>query len=73
MIDFMRKIDNLSFVEAVERLADRVGIQLRYTDDAAARDPSPVHECAWRRRSGWRRSSSPSSWAALTPSRPGSS
>ncbi|HSU37517.1 MAG TPA: DNA primase [Propionibacteriaceae bacterium] len=36
-IDFMRKIDNLSFVEAVERLADRVGVQLRYTDDGGAR------------------------------------
>ena len=33
VIDFMRKIDNLSFTEAVERLADRVGVQLRYTDD----------------------------------------
>jgi DNA primase len=40
VIDFMRKIDNLTFVEAVERLADRVGIQLRYTDDAGAR-PEP--------------------------------
>jgi DNA primase len=40
VIDFMCKIDNLSFVEAVERLADRVGIQLRYTDDAGAR-PEP--------------------------------
>ena len=37
VIDFVRKIDNLSFVEAVERLADRVGIQLRYTDDAGPR------------------------------------
>ena len=37
VIDFMRRIDNLSFVEAVERLADRVGIQLRYTDDAGPR------------------------------------
>jgi DNA primase len=37
VIDFMRKIDNLTFVEAVERLADRVGIQLRYTDDTGAR------------------------------------
>ena len=36
----MRKIDNLSFIEAVERLADRVGIQLRYTDDGGAR-PEP--------------------------------
>ena len=40
VIDFMRKIDNLSFAEAVERLADRVGIQLRYTDDTGAR-PEP--------------------------------
>ena len=40
VIDFMRKIDNLTFVEAVERLADRVGIQLRYTDDAGPR-PEP--------------------------------
>ena len=40
VIDFMRKIDNLTFVEAVERLADRVGIQLRYTDDAGVR-PEP--------------------------------
>jgi DNA primase len=37
VIDFMRKIDNLSFVEAVERLADRVGIQLRYSDDSGPR------------------------------------
>ena len=40
VIDFMCKIDNLSFVEAVERLADRVGIQLRYTDDTGPR-PEP--------------------------------
>jgi DNA primase len=32
-IDFLQKIDNLSFHEAVERLADRAGIQLRYADD----------------------------------------
>jgi DNA primase len=37
VIDFVQKIDNLSFVEAVERLADRVGVQLRYTDDAGPR------------------------------------
>jgi DNA primase len=37
VIDFLQKIDNLSFVEAVERLADRVGIQLRYTDDGGVR------------------------------------
>ena len=36
VIDFLMKIENLSFTEAVERLADRVGIQLRYTDDGQA-------------------------------------
>ena len=39
-ITFMQKIDNLSFAEAVERLADRVGIQLRYTEDSGPR-PEP--------------------------------
>ena len=40
VIEFMRKIDNLTFVEAVERLADRVGIQLRYSDDGGF-NPEP--------------------------------
>ena len=40
VITFLQKIDNLSFAEAVERLADRVGVQLRYTDDGGAR-PEP--------------------------------
>ncbi len=40
VISFMQKVDNLSFVEAVQRLADRVGIQLRFTDDGASR-PEP--------------------------------
>ncbi|HEX2296986.1 MAG TPA: DNA primase, partial [Pseudonocardiaceae bacterium] len=31
VVDFIMKIDHLGFVEAVERLADRVGIQLTYT------------------------------------------
>ncbi|HEU0127876.1 MAG TPA: DNA primase, partial [Pseudonocardiaceae bacterium] len=31
VIDFVMKIDHLGFVEAVERLADRVGIKLTYT------------------------------------------
>jgi DNA primase len=35
VISFVQKIDNLSFTETVERLADRVGIQLRYTDGGA--------------------------------------
>ncbi|AXE39027.1 DNA primase [Acidipropionibacterium virtanenii] len=32
-ITFVEKIDNLSFVEAVQRLADKVGVQLRIVDD----------------------------------------
>lgn len=32
-ISFVQKIDNLTFVEAVQRLADRVGVQLRVSDD----------------------------------------
>ncbi len=40
VFDFLQKIENLSFTEAVERLADRVGIQLRYTDDGGPR-PEP--------------------------------
>ncbi|HYP44578.1 MAG TPA: DNA primase [Propionibacteriaceae bacterium] len=40
VIDFLRRIDNLSFAESIERLADRVGIQLRYTDDSGPR-PEP--------------------------------
>ncbi len=37
VITFLQKIENLSFQEAVERLADRVGIQLRYTDGGGVR------------------------------------
>ncbi|MGD7707260.1 DNA primase [Microlunatus sp. Y2014] len=32
VITFVQKVDNLSFAEAVQRLADKVGVQLRYTD-----------------------------------------
>ncbi|GAB3740377.1 DNA primase [Microlunatus parietis] len=39
VISFVQKIDNLTFVEAIERLADRVGIQLRYSDDGGTRTP----------------------------------
>jgi DNA primase len=34
VIDFLMKIDGLAFAEAVERLADKYGIQLRYTEGA---------------------------------------
>jgi DNA primase len=32
VISFLQKIDGLSFAEAVERLADKYGVQLRYTE-----------------------------------------
>jgi DNA primase len=34
VIDFVQKIDHLQFTEAVERLAARIGFQLRYEDGA---------------------------------------
>ena len=39
VITFLEKIDNLSFTEAVERLADRVGIQLRYAEEGSRGEP----------------------------------
>lgn len=39
-IAFLQKIENLSFAEAVQQLADRTGIQLRYTDDGGPRLPA---------------------------------
>ena len=41
VITFQQKVDNLSFAEAVERLADRVGVQLRYTEDGGGGRPEP--------------------------------
>src|SRR6478735_6387911 len=39
-ISFVREVEHLDFVEAVERLAARAGITLRYDDGAAAKDRS---------------------------------
>ncbi|MGE0819313.1 MAG: DNA primase [Candidatus Nanopelagicales bacterium] len=36
VIGFLRKIDHLSFTEAVEKLAGRYGVTLRYTEGSAA-------------------------------------
>src|SRR3954468_10565547 len=38
VISFLRELEHLSFVEAVERLASRVGIALRYDDGTDGRD-----------------------------------
>jgi DNA primase len=37
VISFVMKIDGTSFAETVERLADKYGVQLRYTEDGGAR------------------------------------
>ncbi|TDE89992.1 DNA primase [Occultella glacieicola] len=39
VISFVQKIDHLTFTEAVEHLAGRVGLQLRYEDDGGANRP----------------------------------
>ena len=39
-ISFVREVEHLDFVEAVERLATRAGITLRYDDKAVAKDRS---------------------------------
>ena len=41
VINFVQKINNLSFTEAVEYLADRAGVQLRYTDGGGRDRPEP--------------------------------
>jgi DNA primase len=46
VIDFVRKIDSLGFVEAVERLAQRAGIELRYEQGGNV----PGREQSQRRR-----------------------
>jgi DNA primase len=38
VIKFVREVDHLDFVEAVERLASRAGVQLRYDDAAEGKD-----------------------------------
>lgn len=46
VISFVQKINNMGFTEAVEFLADRCGVQLRYTDG----DGGPRHEPGLRLR-----------------------
>ena len=42
---FLMKIDGLSFTEAVERLADKCGVQLRY-EEGDGRDERPTRPAA---------------------------
>lgn len=41
VISFIQRIHGIGFVEAVEHLADRVGIQLRYEEGSGPRDEKP--------------------------------
>jgi len=41
VISFVQKIDHLSFVEAVERLAGKCGVELRYEDGGGPREEAP--------------------------------
>lgn len=46
VIKFVRELEQLSFVEAIEKLAARAGIELRYTEGGAA----PGHQASQRTR-----------------------
>ena len=41
VIGFVQKINNVGFAEAVEYLADRIGLHLRYSDDSGGNRPEP--------------------------------
>ncbi|SDU61260.1 DNA primase [Jiangella alkaliphila] len=44
VISFVQKIDQLSFTEAIERLADKVGMQLRYEETGSGTAPRQNRE-----------------------------
>jgi DNA primase len=50
VISFVMEIDGLAFAEAVERLAARVGIELRYEDDGGNEGKRPGREGVNQRR-----------------------
>ena len=51
VISFVQKIDHLTFVEAVERLANRIGHTLRYEDDGTGgRGPARREQVGQRQR-----------------------
>ena len=68
----MQKIEGVGFTEAVERLAGRYGVELRYDDDGQRR-PAPRPRPAqpgWSRRTGWPPSSTPTQLATPGGGRP---
>ncbi|GAA3624260.1 hypothetical protein GCM10022223_46640 [Kineosporia mesophila] len=50
VISFVQEIDSLSFAEAVERLAQRLGLELRYEDDNGNEGKRPGQEGVNQRR-----------------------
>ena len=62
VIDFVMKMDGLSFVETVERLAEKYGVELKREEgDATRSGPRGRPAASSSRRTGSRRSSTPSS------------
>nr|WP_246314474.1 DNA primase [Kineococcus aurantiacus] len=49
-IEFVMKIDGLGFADAVERLAQRAGVQLRYVDDGGRTAQRPAGTAGQRQR-----------------------
>ena len=68
VIDFLERIEHLTFQEAVEKLAARFGIKLQYEESAPGRGVHRVSAPDCSRRTGPRPPSTPSSWAAQKPS-----
>jgi DNA primase len=50
VIDFVQKVDHLTFTEAVERLAARLGFPLRYEDDSGGRAGARREQVGQRQR-----------------------
>ena len=74
VISFVQKVEHLTFAEAVERLAAKAGMELRYEEGGGPREGGDslgqAHPAA-SRRTGWRRSTTASVLLDLPAPRPG--